>query len=201
MLALRKRWGKSHTYTGKCIFFLFLLSLVLCAPLYTQGFFDGHDYWAHAMRITSTMNGLSDGQIPPQIGTEANAYGYSWNLFYGPLSNYLVVFFRMLTIWIPGATMALAYKLFIFSTFFFSGFFLFRFVREVVKNENTALLAACLYLLAPYRAACPPTSFCIPPAKAKYSAAPLASNRGNTKNALIPMAKPALTARCSSVCF
>lgn len=151
MLSLRERWGKSHTYTCKCIFFLFLLSLVLCAPLYTQGFFEGHDYWAHAMRITSTMDGLSDGQIPPQIGTQANAYGYSWNLFYGPLSNYLVVFFRILTIWIPGATMALAYKLFIFSTFFFSGFFLFRFVREVVKNENTALLAACLYLLAPYR--------------------------------------------------
>lgn len=149
MTGLKKRF--KFTYSHKCILFIFMLSVVLCAPLYTQGFFEAHDYWAHAMRITSTMDGLSDGQFPPQIGTQTEAFGYSWNLFYGPLSNYIVVLFRALTAVIPGAGLVTAYKLFIFSTFFFSGLFLFRFVREAVGDENTALLAACLYLLAPYR--------------------------------------------------
>lgn len=151
MSPLRKRFKFTFTYSHKCILFIFLLSAVLCAPLYTSGFFEGHDYWAHAMRLTSTLDGISDGQLPPQIGTRPEAYGYSWNLFYGPLSNYIVVFFRALTFWLPGFGTAAAYKLFIFSTFFFSGLFMFRLVREALKNENTALLAACLYLLAPYR--------------------------------------------------
>lgn len=151
MSPLSKRLKFTFTYSHKCILFIFLLSAVICSPLYTSGFFEGHDYWAHAMRLTSTFDGLSDGQFPPQIGTQSDAYGYSWNIFYGPLSNYIVVFFRALTFWIPGAGTALAYKLFIFSTFFFSGLFMFRLAREGLKNENTALLAACLYLLAPYR--------------------------------------------------
>lgn len=151
MFSLRRRLKPENSYLRKCILFLFLLSFVVCAPLYIQGFFDSHDYWAHAMRLTSTMTGLQDGQFPPLISPTENAFGMSWNLFYGPLSNYIVIFFRILTCWIPGASMVLAYKLFIFSTFFFSGYFMFQFVREVSKNENIALLAACLYITAPYR--------------------------------------------------
>ncbi len=151
MFSLRRRLKPENAYIRKCILFLFLLSFVVCAPLYIQGFFDAHDYWAHAMRLTSTMSGLQDGQFPPQVSPTENSFGMSWNLFYGPLSNYIVIFFRVLTFWIPGSSTVLAYKLFIFSTFFFSGYFMFRFVLEVSKNENIALLAACLYITAPYR--------------------------------------------------
>lgn len=151
MFSIRRRLKPENAYARKCILFIFLLCFVVCAPLYIQGFFDAHDCSAHAARLSSTIAGLRDGQIPPQVNAMEGSFGMSWNLFYGPLSNYIVVFFYALTGWIPGVTTALAYKLFIFSTFFFSGYFMFRLVQEVSRNENIALLAACLYITAPYR--------------------------------------------------
>ncbi|MGS4678804.1 hypothetical protein ACKURH_06130 [Enterobacter soli] len=52
----------------------------------------GHDYSFHINRAASTINALNAGQFPPLYDVDHVSYpGYSSNLFYPPLSNYLLV--------------------------------------------------------------------------------------------------------------
>lgn len=129
------------------ILVILVISIFLCSPLLSKGFFTAHDIHCHMFKAVATVDALLNGQIPPLIGPRlANGFGYSWNIFYAPLSAYLPAFLKII---IP--TFIDSMKLFILLTIFFSGITMYYFALEISGLRNMSLLAAIFYLSAPYR--------------------------------------------------
>ena len=129
------------------IYFIFIISILLCSPMLSKGIFTAHDLDYHIHRLIGTMDALRAGQIPPLIGPKiVNDFGYGWNIFYPPLSMGISLFFYFIT-----RSYVTSIKLYIFSTFLFSGIFMYRFVKDVTKHQMIALISALLYITAPYR--------------------------------------------------
>ena len=126
---------------------LFLISLVLCASLFASGFFYAHDVEPHVARVTGTVSALKDGQLIPLVAPNfGNGFGFSWNLFYGPLFSYLSVIFGLIT-----ANIFTGMKIVTFLTIFVSAITMYNFILYATKSKNLALLVGIIYICAPYR--------------------------------------------------
>lgn len=123
-----------------------IIGLIVCLPLIKDSGISGHDSLFHAYRIPSTANSLKDGQVVPQVDPEAlGGFGYSWNMFYGPLSSYISTLLRVVT---PDWFTAI--NIFIILSTIASGIFIYRFVKEVTNRKLPALFSSILYIAAPY---------------------------------------------------
>lgn len=106
----------------------------------------GDDAIYHYFRFRGTYNALIDGQLIPKIDTSAiDGFGYSYNLFYGPLSAYVVTLLYFIF-----RSWAVASNVFIILCIFGSGFFTWLFIRNVSKNKMISFLSAVLYVSSPY---------------------------------------------------
>lgn len=86
-----------------------------------------------------------DGLCPNIISTFANGFGYSWNLFYGPLPIYAINIINFIC-----NNFIIAYKLFALCALVLSGIFMYKFVDSYSGNSNVALLSSILYMTFPY---------------------------------------------------
>ena len=75
-----------------------------------------------------------------------NDFGYSWNIFYSPITAYVPLIFKLFT-----NSFELMLKIFMVLVGFLSGIAMYEFVKKVTKNRYAGILAAILYILAPYR--------------------------------------------------
>lgn len=73
-------------------------------------------------------------------------FGYSWNIFYSPLTAFLPLIFKLI-----GVSFSACIKLFMFANVFLSGYFMYICTKKITKNTNIAILSAIFYILAPYR--------------------------------------------------
>lgn len=74
------------------------LAVMVMVPLLQGAIWYGHDWEAHLLRMTSLNQALAHGQFPPLFDYwNANQYGYSWQMFYPPLSSLLFLLARALT--------------------------------------------------------------------------------------------------------
>lgn len=142
---------KGHPADKKIVFgdlyIIFIISFLLSSPLLSAGFFTAHDIHCHMYKLTATVEALREGQLPPLIGPGlANGFGYSWNIFYAPLSAYIPAFLK---IFIPTFTGTM--KVFLFLTIFFSGITMYSLSLDISRCRSTSLLASILYMTAPYR--------------------------------------------------
>jgi len=127
-------------------FFIVFLGFIICLPILRDGIISGHDLLFHIYRDHSVVNSLKDGQLFPQVDPEAlGGFGYSWNMFYGPLSTYITAALRALT-----GGWAAAINAFILLSVIASGIFMYRFMHEVTKRKLPALFVSVLYMAAPY---------------------------------------------------
>ena len=127
--------------------FLILISLILCMPLLKETFFETHDGMYHISRIISTHFSMQDGQFLPVITNQwSNGFGYSWNLFYPPLINYVGVFFKL---FLPTYTKALKAVLVLLT--FIASFAMYNLMFEITKNKKVSLLTSLIYVSSPYR--------------------------------------------------
>jgi len=120
--------------------------LIVCLPVIDSGVLQGHDLLFHVYRDHSVLNSLKDGQIVPQVDPQAlDGFGYSWNMFYGPLVPYITTVLRFVSVdW------SMAINMFIIVAIIGSGIFLYRFIFDVTKEKIPALFAAFIYMAAPY---------------------------------------------------
>ena len=82
----------------------------------------------HICRLIGTMSSLKEGQIFPVIMSKfCNGFGYSWNLFYSPLTAYLPLIFSCIT-----SSFVVMLKIFMFFTMFLSGIFMFKFTYKIL---------------------------------------------------------------------
>lgn len=129
------------------IIIIMIITLFLSIPLfYSKLDVYRDDGIQHIARAYGTYESLKDNFIAPNvISSFSNNFGYSWNLFYGPLSAYGIILIRMIV-----KNFIVAYKIFCALCMFLSGIFMYRFVRRLTKINDIALLAAVLYMLFPY---------------------------------------------------
>ena len=128
-------------------YFILIIGIIVASPLMVKGGIIAHDAVYPISRTIGTVLGLKQGQFLPYITSNfANGLGYCWNLFYPPISTYGIIFFRIFT-----DSYVNSMKIFIAITIILSGLFMYHFVYDVTKNKMTSLLAAIIYITAPYR--------------------------------------------------
>lgn len=110
----------------------------------------------HVCRLIRTWQTLSQKQFLPMIMSgELNNFGYSWNLFYSPLTAFLPLLLKIFNL-----NFETILKVFLFLVTYLSGFTMYKCVlkllqKQKIDNEETksniAILAAIFYIFAPYR--------------------------------------------------
>lgn len=124
-----------------------LIALILGIPICSNKldiYFD--DGIQHIARAFGTLQSFKEqGIFPNVISDFTNHFGYSWNLFYGPLSTYGVILFFTIC-----RSFVTAYKLFCLFCLILSGIFMYKFMYSLTKNSNTSLLASVVYMTFPY---------------------------------------------------
>lgn len=88
----------------KYIFIILIVSLILCIPLLWKDlnvYYD--DGIQHIARAYSTYMSIQSHQSPSILSNLANGFGYSWDLFYGPLSTILIIIGKLVTSTFIGA--------------------------------------------------------------------------------------------------
>lgn len=142
----------------KIVTFIFILlsSIFVSIPLlkFNAQYDDGIQ---HIYRLIGTSQSIQDqGLIFPVIMQNlCNGFGYSWNLFYSPLTSYAPLIFRIF-----GFSFENCMKIFMFFISILSGIAMYFFMKKILKNRIDitdqrknliAILGACLYIFAPYR--------------------------------------------------
>lgn len=110
----------------------------------------------HVCRLIRTWQTLSQKQFLPMIMSgELNNFGYSWNLFYSPLTAFLPLLLKIFNL-----NFETILKAFLFLVTYLSGFTMYKCVLKFLQKQkfdnektksNIAILAAIFYIFAPYR--------------------------------------------------
>ena len=158
-------------------FFIIIVSVIVSIPMLNPNFnmqFD--DGIQHICRLIGTEQSIKENQLFPVIMSKlCNNFGYSWNLFYSPITSYIPLIFRIFT-----NSYELCLKLFMMMVSIATGFVMYFFVKKFLKGkeisndgnkldsiaktsdskkiilnskkiEMIAILASVLYILLPYR--------------------------------------------------
>ncbi len=140
---------KSFIKNKKTISYLIItfVTIYACIPLFSK-YMDvsTDDGIQHICRLIGTFSSLKEGNLFPVIMSEfCNEFGYSWNIFYSPLTAYLPLIFRIFT-----NSFVVCLKLFIFSTILLSGIYMYKLVFRISKSYKAGVISAILYISAPY---------------------------------------------------
>lgn len=126
---------------------IILIALIIMSPLLMGGLIEGHDSIYHVTRAIGTETSLLDGQFPTAIASNfANGFGYSWDIFYPPLANYIMIIFKLIV-----GSYSNAMNILIILTVIISGIAMFNFIKEISDSRRLSLLTAIIYMTAPYR--------------------------------------------------
>ncbi|MBS5857025.1 MAG: hypothetical protein KIC60_00775 [Clostridium sp.] len=129
-------------------YFLIILiaAIIISFPLLKDNinvYFD--DGIQHIGRAYETYLEIQNKGNPKILSNLTNGFGYSWDLFYGPLSTTLIVITRLIS-----GTFINSYKLVLFIGILISGITMYKFVSNLTKNEITGTIAGVLYMTMPY---------------------------------------------------
>lgn len=127
---------------------ILIFTLIVSIPLASNNLnIYRDDGIQHIARLMGTYQSITEGQtIPVIMSNFCNGFGYSWNIFYSPLTSYIPLIFRLFT-----SSFEIMLKLFMVLLSFLSGITMYTFVKKVTKNRFAGLLAAIIYIFAPYR--------------------------------------------------
>ena len=128
--------------------FIFIVAIIVCIPLFNKNyniFID--DGIQHVCRLIGTFESIAENQKFPVIMSNfCNGFGYSWNIFYSPITAYVPLLFKLFT-----SSYIICIKLFMLLVTFLSGITMYEFLKKITKNKFAGLLGAVIYILAPYR--------------------------------------------------
>lgn len=144
----RKRTRNFMKSRIKDYLIIFVISVIISIPLFKQNFnIYLDDGVQHIARLMGTYQTIMEGQFPSVIMSNfCNGFGYSWNIFYSPITAFIPLIFRLFT-----SSFELMLKMYMVLVTLLSGISMYEFVKKVTKNRYAGLLAAGLYILAPYR--------------------------------------------------
>lgn len=127
---------------------IIIASIIISIPLANKNLnIYRDDGIQHICRIIGTKQTLADKQFLPMIMSNlCNNFGYSWNIFYSPLTAYMSVVFRIFNF-----SYSNCLKLCMFAIVLLSGITMYKLALRITKNKKLATLASIIYILAPYR--------------------------------------------------
>lgn len=129
------------------VFVIIIVALLIGIPLLSSKidiYMD--DGIQHIARAYGTAESFRENWLFPNIISDfTNEYGYSWNLFYGPLTTYSIIIIRLIV-----GNYIVAYKIFTVIAMFLSGFFMYQFLKNFTRNNEVAVLGSILYMTFPY---------------------------------------------------
>lgn len=133
---------------NKHYIFIIIISIIVSIPMFMPNFnMQYDDGIQHICRLIGTEQSIKEGQIFPVIMSNfCNEFGYSWNLFYSPLTAYVPLIFRIF-----GISFEMCLKLFILLVSILTGISMYFYILKITKKQNIAILAGILYILVPYR--------------------------------------------------
>ena len=128
--------------------YILLISIIVCIPLMNKNInIYRDDGIQHVCRLIGTYQTIRSGEMLPMImASFCNNFGYSWNIFYSPLTAYAPLIFKIFNF-----TFTNCLKIFMFAVTLLSGITMYTFMMNVTKNKNVSLLSSILYVLASYR--------------------------------------------------
>lgn len=162
--------------------FIIIVSIISLIPMFDPNYnIQFNDGVQHICRLIGTEQSIKEGELIPVIMSNfCNGFGYSWNLFYSPVTAYLPLIFRIFT-----TSYEMCMKLFVLAVSIGSGFAMYFFMKKFlngyakckqenktkecnINNKDTekqkfnskldnnkiemiAILASVLYILLPYR--------------------------------------------------
>lgn len=128
--------------------YILLISIIVCIPLMSKNInVYRDDGIQHVCRLIGTYQTIRSGEILPMIMSSfCNNFGYSWNIFYSPLTAYVPLIFKIFNF-----TFTNCLKIFMYAVTLLSGIAMYKFMINVTRNKNVSLLSSILYVLAPYR--------------------------------------------------
>lgn len=92
------------------------------------------------------LGAIKQGNLFPVIMSNfCNGFGYSWNLFYSPLTAYIPLLFRIIS-----SSYVVCLKLFMLLTVLLSGVCMYQFAYKITKSYKAGVVCAFLYMNAPY---------------------------------------------------
>lgn len=137
---------KEKPNNTKYFLIILIASIIISLPLLksnTDIYFD--DGIQHIGRAYETYLEIQNKGNPKILSNLTNEFGYSWDLFYGPLSTTLILITRVIA-----GTFINSYKLVLFIGILISGITMYKFVSNLTKNEITGTIAGILYMTMPY---------------------------------------------------
>lgn len=128
------------------ILIILIASMIACLPLINKNIDMTYDDGIqHICRLMGTYQSLQEGQTKI-MSNFCNGFGYSWNIFYSPLTAFVPLIFKLI-----GVSYVVCIKLFMFLVVFLSGYFMYIFVKEATQSSKIGIIASIIYILAPYR--------------------------------------------------
>lgn len=144
-----KKYIASILNNKKILSYLIILfvSVFICVPLFSK-YMDiaRDDGIQHICRLIGNFTTIKEGHLFPTIMSDfCNGFGYSWNIFYSPLTAFLPLVFKIFS-----ASFVTCLKLFMFFTMLLSGIFMYKLVYKISKSHKAGVISAILYMVCPY---------------------------------------------------
>ncbi len=125
---------------------LILVSILPLLSLLRPGDYESGDFNVHIYRIMAFYDSLREGNLIPSWAGELNAtYGNPLFIFNYSLPYYLVSFFHFL-----GFSFILSMKIYLGLSLFFSGIFMYLFIKDLTNNRLAAFSSGIFYIFNPY---------------------------------------------------
>lgn len=144
-----KKYVKLILNNKKLLSYLIILfvSVFICIPLFSKYMdISRDDGIQHICRLIGNFNTLKEGNLFSVIMSRfCNGFGYSWNIFYSPLTAFLPLVFKIFS-----ASFVTCLKLFMFFTMLLSGIFMYKLVYKISKSHKAGVISAVIYMCAPY---------------------------------------------------
>ena len=110
--------------------FILLIAVIVSIPLFSSRFnIYADDGIQHVCRLIGTWSSICEGQLFPVVMSHfCNNFGYSWNLFYSPITAFVPLIFHFIT-----KSFALDLKIFMVLVSFLSGITMYKFIYCFLK--------------------------------------------------------------------
>ena len=128
------------------IVILFIVAIIVSIPLFWKNLDFYHDDGVqHIYRAISTQENMNNYQSTAVLPRLQNGFGYSWDLFYGPLSSFSIAVIGSIF-----SNINIGYKIVMFLGMFLSGISMYSLVIKITDDKNVGMLSGILYMTMPY---------------------------------------------------
>ena len=125
---------------------ILIVAIIVSIPLCWKNFnYYNDDGIQHIARGYLTSQAMKNGESFTVLSRLENGFGYSWDLFYGPLSSFSVAVIGNIF-----NNIVVGYKIVLFLGMLLSGIAMYHFAKKVTDDKNVGLLASILYMVMPY---------------------------------------------------